>query len=150
MKIQDENQSNLTMITNELHEVKMHLCNDRAFEGGFALGSLYSNVANRLLGIENKEYHEDDEEEEVVCPDCEDKDEKIDAQRIELYTLRNDKKDTIYFETRLNAIKEYLIKLLNDYQIYPAQRTETIEFLSNILDIPLDKFYPPIGHKIKV
>ncbi len=64
------------VIANELFEIKMHIFNERYFEGGVGLGGLLSSVVNRQM----QEAHERSKNEEVqdkeVDEECEESEEE--------------------------------------------------------------------------
>lgn len=64
------------IIVNELFEIKMHICNERYFEGGVGLGGLISSVVNRQLQEADHRRKNEKVQEEKSNKECEESSEE--------------------------------------------------------------------------
>lgn len=71
------------VISNELFEIKMHLCNERYFEGGVSLGALLSSVMNRQLQEEIERSKNEEVQGEECDEECEESSEEEDEDEDE-------------------------------------------------------------------
>lgn len=116
------------IVSQELNEIKCHLCNERSFEGGVALGSLMQRVSQEY---DSEDYEEEEEEDENEYNDDESYQSYISriegehAQQCEDY-----EKDGIAYEKRIENLENVLIELLKNDAIFPAAIDATIEVLA--------------------
>lgn len=66
------------VIVNELFEIKMHLCNERYFEGGVGLGCLMSSAMNRQMQEECHRRKNEKVQEKECDEECEEGSEEED------------------------------------------------------------------------
>lgn len=66
------------IIANELFEIKMHICNERYFEGGVGLGSLLSSAINRQMQEEHARKKNEEVQEEKCHEECKESSEEED------------------------------------------------------------------------
>ena len=64
------------IISNELFEIKMHICNERYFEGGVGLGGLLSSVVNRQMQEEHARKKNEEVQDEEIDEECEESEEE--------------------------------------------------------------------------
>lgn len=93
------------IIANELFEIKMHICNERYFEGGVGLGALLSSVINRQMQeaherSKNEEVQEEESNEECEESEEEEVEEDYDESRL-VQELRRDIEESAHGKMKL-------------------------------------------------
>jgi hypothetical protein len=118
----------------ELIEIKMHLCNQRYFEGGVGLGGLISSLLNRQYKEQEERKKDKESQDENCCENCEENDSQ------ESYYLQylREKKMREDFEKNAKELSERIKKY--DAGISSLQATYNAIFLLQDLLMRLMKF----------
>lgn len=74
------------LIVNELFEIKMHICNERYFEGGVGLGGLMNSVMNRQLQEADHRRKNEKVQDEECDEEYEEGSEEEDSNQASFYT----------------------------------------------------------------
>jgi len=140
----------------ELTEIKMHICNERHFEGGVALGGLINSVINRQYKEQKarkenekvqKERHDKECEEssEEEDSDSEDEDEDDEYDTDETYLIKN-------LKGQLYKCNADLIELRQKDEERSEGINKLNEYLADLHDFLLDilrlETYPPLNDDI--
>lgn len=111
------------LIANELFEIKMHICNERYFEGGVGLGGLISSVLNRQFEEEKHRRKNEEVQKEESNEECEESSEEEDDD--------DDSQDSFYSDylTERDARQKAEKKLEEVTKFYKdlEKKTETFE-----------------------
>ena len=130
------------VMANELFEIKMHICNERYFEGGVGLGGLLSSVINRQMQEKHERSKNEEVQDEEVDEECEESEEEEDYKAMYIEKSKEflgQREDLIYLREE-NKIINLLIKqsfdllqdLYNNDQIYPNNREQVRQLLLKI------------------
>ena len=136
------------LIVNEIFEIKMHICNERYFEGGVGLGGLLNSVINRQMQEKhvrkkNKEVQDFFSSHDEECDEeCEESEEEKDYKAMyiekfqEFLDQREELMDLRAENNILNLLKKQSFDLLQELydndQMFLEQREQLRQLLLKV------------------